>query len=118
MHHDHNCDGISHENAVVPEYTIPRAHGNISDGCATQEFDCGRDEQVIRHQHIVRHSHDIINEYDVIHEHDYNHYDVVRHRNVVRHNDFTNHQPNYCCENVCNGPIRPVRNAGARRRLW
>ena len=63
-----------------------------------QNYNCGVDRQVVRHQHIVKHQHDIINEYDVVHEHDYNYYDVVKTRDVVRHNDYTNHCPDYCCE--------------------
>ena len=104
--------------AEAAEYTIPRMDGRV-DGCAREEFNCGREEQVVRHQHVVKHQYDIINEYDVIHEHDYNYYDVVRHRNVVRHNDFTSHQPDYCNkEPHCCRPARPMRAAGSRRRLW
>ena len=61
-----------------------------------KEYDCGKDQEIIKHKHIVKHQHDIINEYEVVHEHDYNYYDVVTEREVVRNNDYTNHNPNYC----------------------
>ncbi|MCL2400073.1 MAG: hypothetical protein FWC91_10090 [Defluviitaleaceae bacterium] len=91
-----------------------------------QEFDCGGDRQVIRHQHLVRHNRDIVNEYDVVHEYNINHYDVVKERNVVRHNNFSSHQPNYCgCDCGCSGncscniaPVRPRPLRQVRRRFW
>ncbi|MCL2217327.1 MAG: hypothetical protein FWB91_09960 [Defluviitaleaceae bacterium] len=84
-----------------------------------REFDCGGTQRVIKHQHIVKHRHDVINEYDVIHEHEFNTFDVVREREVTRHNDCTSHQPNYCGEEECDRPVRPIVRPGRGRfRRW
>ena len=97
MHHEHGFDGQNLPEMPM-EFGLHDNNIGISGDCGVvrQEFDCGRDQVVNRHQHVVKHHHDIINEYDVIHEHEYNYYDVVRHRDVVRHNDFTCHAPEYC----------------------
>ena len=91
----------------------PQRNSEPQQGCSCsepvnkQEYDCGRDQTVIKHQHVGKHQHDIINEYDVVHEHQYNYYDVVREREVVKRNDYTTRQPNYCDNDCgCNGRRR------------
>ena len=80
-----------------------------------QEFDCGGDQQVIKHQHVVKHRRDIVNDYDVVHEYDINEFDVVRHRDVVRNNDYKTHVPNYC---GCGAPIPDPPHCGCGRKNW
>ena len=128
MHHNNDCNEPMNDGFVgADSYVMPSEFRMENLDCCggIEEFDCGGEQQVIRHNHVVKHRRDIINEYDVCHEYDINYYDVVRHRDVVRHNDFTRHQPDYCgcncgsCER-CSMPMprRAYRNRGARRRFW
>ena len=143
MHHDNNCKDMNMNDINMMDgnvdlgYAMPEEFDfDNFEGCHAvrhQTFDCGRDQQVIRHQHVVRHHHDIINEYDVVHEHSINQYDVVKHREVVKNNDFRTHCADYC--NTANiyddgnqafeamhgrhhhGGMHPQRNC-CRRRFW
>ena len=72
-----------------------------------KQFDCGKTQQVIKHERIVKHRHDIVNEYDIVHEHEYNYFDVVKEREVVRHNDHTCHEDDNYCKKFENNNCRP-----------
>ena len=100
-------------NGLNVDFVEPMPMMNDSFYVNKREFDCGGDQEVIKHQHIVKHHHDVINEYDVIHEFDINHYDVVKERQVVRTHDHRHHKPEYC---GCGAEMNNC--CGRRRRFW
>ena len=82
-------------------YGYNSVRATASDPVCRKEYNCGADQQVIRHQDVVRHQHNIVNEYDVVHVHDYDYYDVVKSHDVVRSHDHTSYKPNYCGDCGC-----------------